>query len=178
MIEKNRRLIFNDKNLVLRVFVNKKLIPLYILIFIAAIYLGVSYIDPIRHIVFPEKVSNEEYNKAIQNSNIEQVSNPKKVVASPIAPLFERPETIVYSELHKMANTKILADEIWGETNINEEGVNALILEITNSNYSDKDILLDMLNNWKKSDFSHAVEEHNYLWNKLDGTVGEAYGLR
>lgn len=89
-----------------------------------------------------------------------------------------REETAVYEDIHKMANTKIVADEIWGEEEINEERLNKVIIEVMNSNFEDKDRLLEILHNWKTGNFKNAVEEHNYVWEKLGGTVGKATGLR
>lgn len=148
-----------------------RLVILCILTVIATLYLAVTCIYPIRYLIFPENVSNQEFIKVVQDNN----SNTIKVSA---ASLLERPESNVYDELHKMANTKILAEQIWGEIPITKEKVNALIIEISNFNYNDKDILLVMLYNWKKGDFSNTVGEHNYLWEQLGGTVGKAYGLR
>jgi hypothetical protein len=34
------------------------------------------------------------------------------------------------------------------------------------------------LNNWKKGSFKNGVNEHNYLWEKLDGNQGEAIAIR
>jgi len=53
-----------------------------------------------------------------------------------------------------------------------------LIVEITKSDYYDKQVLLNMLNRWVKGDFHDAVAEHNYLWDALKGTVGEAIKLK
>lgn len=89
-----------------------------------------------------------------------------------------RAQKEMWDTLHKMANTKIVADQIWGETEITPERVDRLLEEVEQSAYPDKIRLLDMLNRWKDGDFSQAVEEHNYLWEKLDGTVGKATGLR
>lgn len=83
----------------------------------------------------------------------------------------------VYDEMHKMANTKIVANAIWGRKKITEERVNALILEVMSSDFRDKDYLLEVLARWKTGDFSHAVSEHNYFWDGLDGTVGRATEL-
>jgi hypothetical protein len=55
---------------------------------------------------------------------------------------------------------------------------NKLIVEVTKSNYYDKQVLLNMLNRWVKGDFHDAVAEHNYLWDALGGTVGEAIKLK
>lgn len=95
-----------------------------------------------------------------------------------LSKVYVRAEEEVWEEMHQMANTKIKADEIWGEIEITEDRVNALIIEVLSSKYPDKKRLLTILYNWKKQEFSNAVEEHNYLWRKLGGTIGKAYELR
>lgn len=81
-------------------------------------------------------------------------------------------------EMHKMINTKVEADFVWGEIPITEEGVNKLIDEVTETKFADRDKLLTMLENWKLSDFSNAVNDHNYIWTQLGGTIGKATALR
>lgn len=88
-----------------------------------------------------------------------------------------REESEMWSELHKMINTKIVADEVWGLTNITPELCDVLLAEVTQSEYQHKEAMLKMLANWRDGDFRNAVEEHNYLWELLGGTVGEATGL-
>lgn len=93
-------------------------------------------------------------------------------------PVAVRAEKEVYDDMHRMANTKIIADEVWGEDEINEERLNKVIMEVMKSSFSDKEKLLTMLHNWKTGNFNNAVEEHNYLWEKLGGTVGKAKALK
>ena len=130
-----------------------------------------------------------------QNNFIEQES-PKVVQASQInKPLINKPvqikqnaniqnisdeELLVYNKMHKMVNTKIEAvdGKIWGETEITDDRCNELITEVTRSGYSDKDILLQFLTRWKAKNFSSCVEEHNYLWDGLGGTIGKASAIR
>lgn len=89
-------------------------------------------------------------------------------------------EKNIYDEMHKMINTKIIAKDgkVWGEIEITEEKCDELIEYINGKGFSDEDKLLEMLENWKNEDFSNGVEEHNYLWSTLGGTVGKAIGLR
>ncbi|HZK53637.1 MAG TPA: DUF6241 domain-containing protein [Desulfosporosinus sp.] len=86
----------------------------------------------------------------------------------------------IYTEMHKMINTKIVAEdgEVWGEILITIEKCYKVIKDVNETDYVDKDILLQYLANWKAGDFTHAVAEHNYLWGALDGTVGRAKSLR
>lgn len=85
----------------------------------------------------------------------------------------------VLSQMHKMANSVIVADEIWGKEEITEEKVNALIVEVTLMDWVErsKQTYLDILYRWKDGDFSQADKDHNIIWGALGGTVGEAYGV-
>jgi len=89
-------------------------------------------------------------------------------------------ELKVYNTMHKMINTKIVAKDgkIWGEIVITPENCQTLIREVTKSSYSDKDTLLEFLTRWKDNNFTSGVDEHNYLWDGLDGTIGKAESLR
>jgi hypothetical protein len=82
--------------------------------------------------------------------------------------------------MHKMINTKIVAEdgEIWGEIAITTNKCNQLITEVTDSGYPDKATLLQFLTLWKDNDFANGVNEHNYLWDGLHGTIGKAKALR
>lgn len=111
-----------------------------------------------------EEIDETSYQEILQEVELENV--------------IVRNQKTVWDEMHKMANTKILAEHIWGEIEITEEKVNKLLTEVMASDYSDKKQLLAILDNWKNGDFGNAVNEHNYLWDKLGGTVGKAYDLR
>ncbi len=81
----------------------------------------------------------------------------------------------LYYEIHLRANSIIVAedDEIWEEMPI-DRGFIDYTIELV----KDKDeTLYNMLLPWKKLDFSNAVEVHNYVWERLGGTVGKATGL-
>jgi len=89
-------------------------------------------------------------------------------------------ESVVYNTMHKMINTKIVAQDgkIWGEIEITTDRCNKLIKEVTNSGYPDKATLLQFLYRWKDKNFFNGVEEHNYLWDGLNGMIGKAKALR
>jgi hypothetical protein len=138
---------------------------LCILAFIAGLYLSTTYINPIRQVIFPDEVNNQESDEIVQTINTNSVyeNRPEETTTPSADSRPARFESSIYDELHRMINTKIVADQIWGKIEITEEKVNALIKEVSSSNYHDKEILLEMLYNWKKGDFSNAVKEHNYL---------------
>lgn len=84
----------------------------------------------------------------------------------------------VLDTMHHMANTKIVADAIRGEVPITPEKVEEVLEMVNKYEYTDKAKLLSILKNWKNGDFSNCVEEHNYLWEQLGGTIGKAARLR
>jgi hypothetical protein len=81
--------------------------------------------------------------------------------------------------MHAMANSKIISadDRYIGIVKIEANKVDELIAITEKSNYSDKDILLDILYRWKNGDFRQCVDDHNYLWDNLGGEVGRAIRL-
>lgn len=85
-------------------------------------------------------------------------------------------ETAVYSEMHRMINTKIIAEDgqVWGREEITPERCDELIAVVTKGNLKDKETLLGFLARWKLGDFSESASEHNYIWNVLGGTTGKA----
>lgn len=79
-----------------------------------------------------------------------------------------------------MSNTKIIAEDnqIWGRISMDPEYIVSLKRLIEKVNYEDKDYMLEVLTRWENNDFSNAVEEHNYFWKKLDGTIGKATSVK
>ena len=86
----------------------------------------------------------------------------------------------IYDIIHRMSNTKIIAEDnqIWGKLEITPENIDSLKSLIEKINYDDKEYMLEVLTRWENNDFSQAVEEHNYFWKKLGGTVGKATSLK
>ena len=86
----------------------------------------------------------------------------------------------IYDIIHRMSNTKIIAEDnqIWGKLEITPENIASLKSLIDKINYDDKEYMLEVLTRWENNDFSQAVEEHNYFWKKLGGTVGKATSLK
>lgn len=153
----------------MKVFKHKVLVTFLIIGLILVVMGGIAYKWFNRN-----DVSNGKFDKTVKvtNNNFEYKNSEKdnKVAV--------RDEEEVYKDMHRMANTKIVADEIWGEDEISEERLNKVILEVMKSSYEDKEKLLTMLRNWKTGNFKNAVEEHNYLWEKLGGNLGKAKALR
>jgi len=90
------------------------------------------------------------------------------------------PEYVIIDRMHRMANSKIIAEdgEVWGILEPEWKKINALKICIESESYKNNKKLLDILERWSKNDFSNAVEEHNYLWRLLGGTIGKANKLK
>ena len=86
----------------------------------------------------------------------------------------------IYDVIHRMSNTKIIAEDnqIWGKLEITPENIASLKSLVEKINYDDKEYMLEVLTRWENNDFSQAVEKHNYFWKKLGGTVGKATSLK
>ena len=86
----------------------------------------------------------------------------------------------IYDIIHRMSNTQIVAEDnqIWGKIEMDPEYIKSLKSLIEKVDYKDKDYMLEVLSRWENNDFSKAVEEHNYFWKKLGGTVGKATSLK
>lgn len=89
----------------------------------------------------------------------------------------DHPVTMVYEEIHEMANSIVIADDIWAEKPITKAGISRLIKTVKGSTYENKSPLLDILGRWNAGQFDVAEYDHNYIWTELGGNVGEATGV-
>lgn len=80
-----------------------------------------------------------------------------------------------YQRVHYMVNTIIIAEDgnIWGESEMSRDAVTQVINDLKGQD----DYLSSELEKWLGLDFSNGVEVHNYVWNKLGGTIGKAKEL-
>lgn len=81
----------------------------------------------------------------------------------------------IYDKVHLMANTIIIAEDgqIWGKYEITKDD----LVYIKNQLLGNDDYLYNEVSKWLALDFSNSVEVHNYVWEKLGGTVGKAEKL-
>ncbi|WP_147535160.1 DUF6241 domain-containing protein [Bacillus marasmi] len=88
-------------------------------------------------------------------------------------------EDQVQSAIHHMSHTKVYAEEKWGSLKPTQERIDRLIIvvEENRDQYNHAELYLDILKNWQAGDFSHAVSDHNMIWNLQGGTIGEATRL-
>lgn len=123
-----------------------------------------------------DEISDETYNDLIEEVYSEENRNGNKYDTKKVNSV--RTQKEMWTTIHHMANTKIIADKIRGEIEITPKLVKELICEVNESDYDDKLTLLNILNNWLNENFENAVDEHNYVWSKLEGEVGWAKGKK
>ncbi|GEM_PF-1802427 len=88
----------------------------------------------------------------------------------------------VVEAMHQMTHQKVRSEEKWGAIPMTQENINEIYVILKN-NKTDGGIkqsitpLLKIAEHWKDGNFSHIVKEHNYLWDKLGGDIGEAYDV-
>ncbi|MBZ9609287.1 DUF6241 domain-containing protein [Clostridium estertheticum] len=121
----------------------------------------------------PKTVQAVQLNKELANKAVE-------IKANDTVEKISDDELSLYSTMHKMINSKIVAEDgkIWGEIEITPDKCNQLIAKVTKTKYPDKATLLQFLERWKDNNFKSGVDEHNYLWDGLGGTIGKAKDMR
>ncbi|MEH7247123.1 DUF6241 domain-containing protein [Neobacillus niacini] len=96
----------------------------------------------------------------------------------------EKYETMTEGELiqevHNMTHQKVKADKKWGSSEITADKIQLLYDVIKIKDFkkgNNKQMLLDILEPWKKKDFSNAVSAHNRIWSYQKGNIGKATRL-
>jgi len=75
----------------------------------------------------------------------------------------------VNEAIHNMSHQKVEAKVKWGHTQITQAKVDRLLEVSKESNYKFKELYIEILERWSKGDFSHAVEDHNAIWEMQGG---------
>ena len=89
-------------------------------------------------------------------------------------------EDTVKQDIHEMSHQKVYAGEKWGTPlKMSKQNIDRLIavVEHNKDNYGYADMYLSILKRWQKGDFSHAVQDHNAVWELQNGNVGKATRL-
>jgi len=71
--------------------------------------------------------------------------------------------------IHSMSHQKVEAKTKWGHTQITQAKVDRLLEISKESNYKFRELYIEILERWSKGDFSHAVEDHNAIWEMQGG---------
>lgn len=86
----------------------------------------------------------------------------------------------VADKMHDMANGLIVPGDgkRWNTIDMDKKNIADVQKMLENSeDFDEKDELLQIINAWSQGDFTNIVDDHNFVWNMLDGNVGEASGI-
>lgn len=88
-------------------------------------------------------------------------------------------EEVMRDFIHKMSHQKIEAEAKWGLIEITDERIDWLLKSVdkTKEPLNNKEVYKKILTRWAEADFSHAVEDHNTIWEMQGGNIGKALRL-
>ncbi|MBP1745347.1 MAG: hypothetical protein H6Q58_2325 [Firmicutes bacterium] len=86
-------------------------------------------------------------------------------------------EQDIVKEIHLMSNSLIEAEDglKWGEENVDKTNIDKVIRMLDQAPVNTKTKKLrQIVERWQQGDFSQIVDDHNFVWDLLGGTVGRA----
>lgn len=75
----------------------------------------------------------------------------------------------VNEAIHSMSHQKVEAKVKWGHEQITQAKVDRLLAVAKMNDYKYKELYIEILERWSKGDFSHAIEDHNKIWEMQGG---------
>ncbi|QWG92777.1 DUF6241 domain-containing protein [Bacillus mycoides] len=85
-------------------------------------------------------------------------------------------EAMIVQCMHEMTHQKVQAENKTGAIEMTPNHINTIYSIVKESNFKNKDKLLEILTRWKKKDFNQIVDDHNYFWSMQGGKTGRATG--
>ncbi|MED3761338.1 DUF6241 domain-containing protein [Peribacillus frigoritolerans] len=85
-------------------------------------------------------------------------------------------ETEVMDVMHKMTHQKVRSQDKWGAIPISPKNIEEVYKIVDSSDFQHRDRLLSIAARWRDFDFSTIVQDHNFFWEDIAGTVGKAHG--
>lgn len=105
---------------------------------------------------------------------VKEKNGTEKELVNPFGDSKKPNEETVQEYIHGMSHQKVKANEKWTLYKITDERINYLIEVVKAYPFSHKQLYLDILNRWKKGDFTHVVQDHNAIWRLEGGNIGKA----
>ena len=82
--------------------------------------------------------------------------------------------------IHSMSHQKVISEdnEKWGKKiPLTFDRVERLLVVLIAGLFENKQTYLSILERWAEGDFSQVARDHNAIWYKQGGTIGEATGI-
>jgi hypothetical protein len=139
-----------------------------------SVYFGIQFFKYKEDVKVPEVKKSAEQILEENKAELNKVNKEKTKVSS---------KGEIYDIFHQMSNTLIVAEDglIYGEIPINDESISQAMAMLNSTDLidkSEKEVFLNILDAWKKKDYSNGVQAHNYAWKRLNGQIGRAKELR
>lgn len=85
----------------------------------------------------------------------------------------------VQETIHKMSHQKVIASDKRGSIQITDKRIKNLSTAVDQNkdHLENYDLYRDILDRWIEGDFSQADDDHNAIWETLDGEIGRATGV-
>jgi hypothetical protein len=86
-------------------------------------------------------------------------------------------EKEIVQQIHFMSNTLIKAgdNQVWGTEEVNKASIDKVLRMLDQAPLNARtEELREIVARWQQGDFSQIVDDHNYVWHLLGGTVGFA----
>lgn len=141
-----------------------------------SIIFGVATIGAVTFIVW---ALNSEDTKTEPQANEAETQTAMEPVKGSTDETFDTPpsELDFRETLHRMTHQKVRASKKWGHVQITKQRIDEMLIIAKESDFDDKEFYIRALQEWKNGNFNNAIEVHNHIWKKKNGTIGKAVGL-
>lgn len=119
-----------------------------------------------------EKPAHEKEKATVENTGVALES--KTVTKGELLYPDNLIEYKVNEAIHSMSHQKVESGSQWGREQITQEKIDRLLEISQKSNYKFKELYIEILERWSKGDFSHAVDDHNKIWEMQGGKDGDS----
>lgn len=113
---------------------------------------------------------------SIEKSNENEITESIQAESSEPLP-YEYSEKGFEQRIHEMTHQKVYAESKWGAFEMKEENIDMLLSVLDETEMENEESYREILNKWKKGDFSNSVEIHNNIWYSNEGDIGKAIRL-
>ncbi|MEK5233156.1 DUF6241 domain-containing protein [Lysinibacillus sp. FSL K6-0232] len=114
-----------------------------------------------------EKPTPEKATVTVENDGV--ALEDKKVTKEELLYPDNLVESKVNETIHSMSHQKVEASVKWGHEQITQEKIDRLLAVCKMNDYKFNELYIPILERWSKGDFSHAVEDHNAIWEMQGG---------
>lgn len=120
-----------------------------------------------------DNIVSEKEKEKEKEAEVEYVEKTSEEIALEKQYPDDLPDYKMLYAIHTMSHQKVETDGKWGHEQITQAKIDRL-LAIAKKNvngYVYQEFYIEILERWSKGDFSHSVEDHNFVWEREGGTA-------